>query len=99
MSKMTFFTLLFIIPSTVLLSSMQPEAKNVNFSTYALREIFRKSSHHVNTNKGNVVKQSGNCVEGCPSQVCLTQYAHARISALQCKLNNQITPFLINSFD
>ena len=27
------------------------------------REIFRKSSHHVNTNKGRVVKQSGNDVE------------------------------------
>ena len=37
------------------------------------REIFRKSSHHVNTNKGSVVKQSGNDVEGCRSQKVLFQ--------------------------
>ena len=32
------------------------------------QEIFRKSSHHMNTDKGSVVKQSGNDVEGCRSQ-------------------------------
>ena len=37
------------------------------------REIFRKSSHHVDTNKGSVVKQSGNDVEGCRSQKVLFQ--------------------------
>ena len=37
------------------------------------REIFRKSSHHMNTNKGNIVKQSGNDVEGCGSEKVLVQ--------------------------
>ena len=37
------------------------------------REIFRKSPHHVNTNKGSVVKQSGNNIEGCRSQKVLFQ--------------------------
>ena len=37
------------------------------------REIFRNSSHHVNTNKGSVVKQSGNDVEGCRSEKVLFQ--------------------------
>ena len=32
------------------------------------QEIFRKLSHRVNTNKGSIVKQSGNDVEGCRSQ-------------------------------
>ena len=31
------------------------------------REIFRKSSHHVNTNKGSIVKQSGNAIQ-CKGQ-------------------------------
>ena len=35
------------------------------------REIFRKSSHHVNTNKGGIVKESGNDVEGYRSQMVL----------------------------
>ena len=39
----------------------------------SFREIFRKSSHHVNTNKGSIVKQSGNDVEGCRSQEILFQ--------------------------
>ena len=37
------------------------------------QEIFRKSSYHVNTNKGCVVKQSGNDVEGWRSQKVLFQ--------------------------
>ena len=37
------------------------------------REVFRKSSHHVNTNKGSISKQSGNDVEGCRSQKVLFQ--------------------------
>ena len=37
------------------------------------QEIFRKSSHHVNTNKGSVVKQSGTDVKGCRSQKVLCQ--------------------------
>ena len=36
-------------------------------------EIFRKSSHHVNTNKGSVVKQSGNDVEGYRHEQILFQ--------------------------
>ena len=36
-------------------------------------EIFGKSSHHVNTNKGSVVTQSGNDVEACRSQKVLFQ--------------------------
>ena len=35
--------------------------------------IFRKSSHHVNTNKGSVVKQSCNDVKGCLSEKVLFQ--------------------------
>ena len=54
------FTLLFIIPRAVLLSSIQPEAETLDFSTTHFREIFRKSSHQVNTIKGSVVKQSDN---------------------------------------
>ena len=67
------FQLLFTIPRTVLLSSIQPEAETLDFSTTHFREIFRKSSHGVNTNKGSVVKQSGNDVEGCRSQKVLLQ--------------------------
>ena len=71
------FTLLFIIPRTILLSSrchpfnlkLKPSTSQPTHS----REIFRKSSHHVNTNKGSVVKQSGNDVEGCRSQKVLFQ--------------------------
>ena len=37
------------------------------------REIFRKSSYHVNTNKGSAVKQSGNDVEGYRPQKVLFQ--------------------------
>ena len=66
-------TLLFIIPRTVLLSSLQPEAETLDSSTMHFREVFRKSSHHVNTNKGGVVTQSGNDVEGCRSQKVLFQ--------------------------
>ena len=64
-------TLLFIIPRTLLLPSIQPEAETLDFSTHALPKIFRKSSHHVNTNKGGIVKQSGNDVEGYRSQMVL----------------------------
>ena len=67
------FTVLFIIPHTILLSSIQPEAETLDFSTTHFREIFRKSSHHLNTNKGDVVKQSGNDVEGGRSQKVLFQ--------------------------
>ena len=66
-------TLLFIIPRTVLLSSIQPEAETLTSQPAHFREIFRKSSHQVNTNKGSVVKQSDNDVEGCPSQKVLFQ--------------------------
>ena len=55
----------FIIPRTVLLSSIQPEAETLDLSTHAFPRNFRKSSHHMNSNKGSVVKQSGNDVEGC----------------------------------
>ena len=59
--------LLFIIPLTVLLSSitdlkLKPSASQPTY----YREIFRNSSHHLNTNKGSVVKQSGNDVYGKP---------------------------------
>ena len=37
------------------------------------REIFRKSSYHVNTNKAGIVKQSGNDVESYRSQKVLFQ--------------------------
>ena len=37
------------------------------------REIFWKSSHQMNTNKGSIVKQSGNDVEGCRSEKVLVQ--------------------------
>ena len=74
------FTLLFTIPRTVLLSSIQPEAETV--PTH-LREIFRKSSHQINTNKG-IVKQFGNDVVGCRSQKILFSTQYARISAIQC---------------
>ena len=43
------FTLLFIIPRTVLLSSIQPEAKTLDFSTTYFRDIFRKSSENLPT--------------------------------------------------
>ena len=59
------FTLLFIIPRIVLLSSIQPELKPSTSLPTHFREVFRKSSHHVNTNKGSISKQSGNDVEGC----------------------------------
>ena len=38
----TRFTLLFIIPRTVLLSSMQPEAETLDFSTHALPSNIKK---------------------------------------------------------
>ena len=66
------FTLPFIIPRTVLLSSIQPEAETLYFSTHALPRNL-KYSHHVNTNKGSVVKQSGSGVEGYRSQKVLFQ--------------------------
>ena len=37
------------------------------------REILRKSSNHVNTNKGSAVKQSGNDVEGYRPEKVLFQ--------------------------
>ena len=37
------------------------------------REIFRKSSHHVKTNKGSIFRQSDNDVEGYRSQKVLFQ--------------------------
>ena len=37
------------------------------------REIFRKFSHHANTDKGGIVKQSSNDVEGYRSQKVLFQ--------------------------
>ena len=69
----TSITLLFIIPRIVLLSSIQPEAETLDFSTTHFREVFRKSSRHVNTNNGSISKQSGNDVEGCRSHQVLFQ--------------------------
>ena len=69
--KLEAITLLFIITRTVLLSSIQPEAETSTAQPTHFREIFRKSSHYVNTKKGSVVKQSGNDVDDCRSQkVC-----------------------------
>ena len=62
------FTLLFIIPRIVLLSSIQAKAE-----TLALPRNLLKISHHMNTNKGSIVKQSGNDVEGCRSEKVLVQ--------------------------
>ena len=54
--------------------SIQPELKlKPRLSTLALLRIFRKSSHHVNTNNSSVVKQSADDVEGCLSQKVLFQ--------------------------
>ena len=66
-------TILFIIPRTVLLSSVQPKVETLDFSTHALSRNLRKSSHHVNTNRDSVVKQSGNDIERCRSQKVLFQ--------------------------
>ena len=52
---------------------IQPEAETLDFSTHALRDIFEKSFHHMNTNKVGNVKQSGNDVEGYRSQNVLFQ--------------------------
>ena len=67
------FTLLFIIPRTVLLSSINLKLKPSTSQPTHFREIFRESFHHVNTNKGSVVKQVGNDVEGYRSQKVLRQ--------------------------
>ena len=45
----------------VLLSSIQSKAETLNPRTS--KKSFRKSFHHVSTNKGSVVKQSGTEVE------------------------------------
>ena len=82
-----YFTLLFIIPRTVLLSFIQPKAETLDFSTTHFREIFRKSTIHVKTSKGSVVKQSGNDVEGCRFGKGFVSTQYARISAAQCKMN------------
>ena len=50
-----------------------PKLKPSTSQPTHFREVFRKSSHHVNTNKGSVVKQSGIDVEGCLSQKVLFQ--------------------------
>ena len=55
------------------LSSIQPKAGNPDFSTHAVPRNFRKSSHHVNTNKGSVVKQYGTDGERYRSQKILFQ--------------------------
>ena len=39
----------------------------------------------MNTNKGSIVKQSGNDAEGCRSEKILVQ-SNERISAIQCKI-------------
>ena len=67
------FTLLFVIPRTVLLVFIQPEAETSTSRPTHFREILRKSFHHMNTNKGGIVKQSGNDVEGYRSQKVLFQ--------------------------
>ena len=77
--------LLFLIPCTVLLSSIQPEAESLSFSTTHFREIFRKSSHHVNTKKGGVTNHFGNDVEGYQISEGSVQSKYPRISAIQCK--------------
>ena len=68
------FTLLFTIPRTVLLSSIQPEAETLDFSTTDFREIFRKSSHHGDTNQGSVVKHLVRCrglsISKCFNPIC-----------------------------
>ena len=80
------FTRLFIIPRTVLLSSIQPEPETLDFSAHGSPRNLWKSSHHVNTNKGSIDKLSGNDVEGCPSQkVLFISTQHAHISVIQCK--------------
>ena len=62
----------FIIPPIVLLSSIQPEAETLDFSTHALPrnllKIFQPHEH-----KGSIVKQPGNDVEGCRSEKVLVQ--------------------------
>ena len=58
----------FIILRKVLLPSIQPETETLDLPTHELPRNLIKPSHHVNTNKGNVVKQSGNDVEGYQSQ-------------------------------
>ena len=55
------------------MSSIQPEAETLDLSTDALPRNLQKSSHHVNINKGSVVKQSGNDVESCRSEKVLFQ--------------------------
>ena len=45
----------------------------LNPRTHALPRNLLKTSHHVNTNKGSVVKQSSDDVEGCRSQKILFQ--------------------------
>ena len=63
-------TLLFVIPCIVLFNlKLKPSTSQPTH----FREIFLRSSHHMNTNKGSIVKQSGNDVEGCQSEKVLFQ--------------------------
>ena len=71
----------FIIPRTVLLPSIQPETETLDLPTHELPRNLIKSSYHVNTNKGNVVKQSSNDVKGCQSQ----KFCFNPICAYFCK--------------
>ena len=72
--------------STTLLRIFNLKLKPSTSQPTHFREIVRKSSHHVNTNKGGIVKQSGNDVEGYRSQKVLFQPSVC-ISAKQCKLD------------
>ena len=53
--------------------SFNLKLKPLTSRTTHFREIFRKSFHHMNTNKGGIVKQSGNDAEGYLSQKVLFQ--------------------------
>ena len=59
--------------STVCCHLFNLKLKPSTFQPTHFWEVFRKPSHHVSTKKGNVVKQSGNDVEGCRSQKVLFQ--------------------------
>ena len=80
------------------MSSIQPKAETLDFSTTHFREIFWKSSHHMNTNKGSIVKQSGNDVEGCRSEKVLVQpnmriFLQYSMRVIFCK-NDPDSPYL-----
>ena len=55
--------------------AVPPKKKNIKKLTWWLRSSVaqQKSSHHVNTKKDGIVKQSGNDVEGYRSKMVLFQ--------------------------